>query len=67
VSQVVRHVTEAGTTVPRDFENAKIEDISDCRAMARQRMVKRMLRQDSAHRGAISLLHANSLSVEVPA
>ena len=48
VAQVVRHVTEAGTTVPRDFENAKIEDICDCRATARQRRVKRMVRGDSA-------------------
>ena len=48
VAQVVRHVTEAGTTVPRDFENAKLEDICDRRATARQRRVKRMVRGDSA-------------------
>jgi len=46
----VRHVTEAWRTVLRDFENAKIEDISDCRAAASHRMVKRMVRRDSVHR-----------------
>ena len=46
VSQVVRHVVEPGRTMWRDFENAKIEDVSECRATARQRMVKRMVRQD---------------------
>ena len=49
-AQVVRDVIEAGTTMPRDFENVKIEDICNCRATARQRMVKRMVRRDSAHR-----------------
>jgi len=48
-AQVVRHVTDAGTTVPQDFENAKMVDISDCRATARRCMVKRMSRRDSAH------------------
>ena len=46
----MRHVAESGTTVLRDVENAKIEDIYDCRAAARRRMVKRMVRRDSAHR-----------------
>ena len=49
-AQVVRDVIEAGTTMPRDFKNVKIEDICNCRATARQRMVKRMVRRDSAHR-----------------
>jgi len=35
VSQVVRDVTDAGTTVPWHFENAKIQDISEFRATAR--------------------------------
>ena len=48
VTQVVRHVTGAGTIVPWDFENSKIEHISDCWAPARWRMVKRMVRRDSA-------------------
>jgi len=43
VSQVVRCVTEVGTTVPWYFENVKMEDISDCRATVGRRMVKRML------------------------
>ena len=46
----MRDVTELGTTMLRDFVNAKIEVISDCRASARQRMVKGMVRRDSAHR-----------------
>jgi len=50
VALVVGHVTEGATTVPRDFENAKLEDICDRRATARQRRVKRMVRGDSAHR-----------------
>ena len=48
VAQIVRHVAAEGETVLRDFKNAKIEDISDCRATARRRMVKRMVRRDSA-------------------
>jgi len=47
---VVEHVTVGATTVAQDFENAKIESISDCRATAGQRMVKRVARGDSAHR-----------------
>ena len=35
VAVVVEHVTEGATTLPRDFENAKIEYICDCRATAR--------------------------------
>jgi len=38
VARVARHVTEVPTTVQRDFEHAKIEDISDCRTTARHRM-----------------------------
>ena len=47
---VVGHVTEGATTVLQDFENAKTEDICDCRATARRRMAKRMARGHSAHR-----------------
>ena len=50
VSQGVRHVVEPGRTMRRHFENAKIEDISECRATVRRRMVKRMVRRDSGHR-----------------
>jgi len=49
VFQVVRYVTEVGTTVPWYFENAKMVDISDCRATARRRMVIQMARRDLGH------------------
>ena len=49
MASVVGHVTQAATTVPWDFENAKIEGICDCRATARRRIAKRMVRRDSAH------------------
>jgi len=35
MAPVVGHVTEGATTVPWDFENAKIEYICDCRATGR--------------------------------
>jgi len=35
MAQVVGHVTQGATTVPWDFENAKIEGICDRRATAR--------------------------------
>ena len=50
VTQEVKHVTEVGTTVLWDLKKAKIECSSECRAIARQRMVKWIIRQDSAHR-----------------
>ena len=45
----MKDVTGAGRTVLRDFENAKMEDISDCRATARRRMVIQMARRDLGH------------------
>ena len=49
VAQIVRHVAAEGETVLRDFKNAEIEDISECRATVRPRMVKQMLRRDLPH------------------
>ena len=46
----MRYGTGEGRTVQWDFEVAKIADVSECRAAASHRMVKRMVRRDSVHR-----------------